>query len=78
MKNYAFSRIGYWSSVFLTAKAGSIFVLPYAMDIPKRTCKKYGVTLKVAMRKNLQIKIVTVLVTGKCRTKTTKITTSST
>jgi len=52
-------------------------VLPYAMDIPKRTCKKYGVTLKVAMRKNLQIKIVTVLVTGKCRKNTTKITTFS-
>jgi len=31
------------------------------MDLPKRTCKKYGVTLKVASRKDLQIQIVTVL-----------------
>ena len=54
-------RIAYSTAVFLRAPNGANFVLPYGMDIPKRTCKKYGVTLKVAERKDLQIQIVTVV-----------------
>jgi hypothetical protein len=54
-------RVAYTTAVFLRASNGTNFVLPYGMDIPKRTCKKYGVTLKVSERKDLQIQIVTVL-----------------
>jgi hypothetical protein len=60
-KTSVLNRVGRNTAVFLKAANGTNFVVPYGMDLPKRTCKKYGVTLKVATRKNLQIQIVTVL-----------------
>jgi hypothetical protein len=60
-KNSVLNRVGRATAVFLKAKHGTNFLVPYGMDLPKRTCKKYGVTLKVSVRKNLQIQIVTVL-----------------
>lgn len=55
------SRVGPATAFFLKAKHGTNFIVPYGMDLPKRTCKKYGVTLRVCSRKDLQIQIVTVL-----------------
>lgn len=60
-KNSVLNRVGRATAVFLKAKHGTNFLVPYGMDLPKRTCKKYGVTLKVSVRKGLQIQIVTVL-----------------
>lgn len=60
-KNSTINRVSRNTAVFLKAKHGTNFLVPYGMDLPKRTCKKYGVTLKVVSRKDLQIQIVTVL-----------------
>jgi hypothetical protein len=60
-KNSVLNRVSRNTAVFLKAAHGTNFLVPYGMDLPKRTCKKYGVTLKVAVRKSLQIQIVTVL-----------------
>ena len=46
--------------VFLKAKHGTKFVLPYETNLPKRTCKKYGVLLKSEPIKSLGIRVVTV------------------
>jgi hypothetical protein len=59
-KTSVLNRVGRSTAVFLKAANGTNFVVPYEMDLPKRTCKKYGVTLKVVSRKDLQIQIVTV------------------
>jgi hypothetical protein len=55
------SRFDRSTVVFLKAKHGTKFVVPYGRDLPKRTCKKYGVILEVISHKDLQIQIVTVL-----------------
>jgi len=55
------SKVGNLTATFLRAERFSNFVLPINIDIPKRTCLKYGVKLKVSTRKNLGIKIVTIL-----------------
>jgi hypothetical protein len=55
------NRVGKLTATFLRAEKFSNFVLPIETDIPKRTCLKYGVKLKVSTRKNLGIKIVTIL-----------------
>jgi len=60
-KNSVLNRVGRSTAVFLKAPIGTNFVVPYGTDLPKRTCKKYGVTLKVVSRKDLQIQIVTIL-----------------
>jgi hypothetical protein len=60
-KNSVLNRIGSLTAAFLKARHNANFVVPYGMDLPKRTCKRYGVTLKISRRKDLQIQIVTVL-----------------
>jgi len=55
------NRIGYKTAKLLSAKNGQSFVLPYGVDIPKRTCKKYGVLLRVLTRRNLGLQVVTVM-----------------
>jgi hypothetical protein len=60
-KNSVLNRVDRNTAVFLKAANGTNFVVPYGMNLPKRTCKKYGVTLKVVSRKDLEIQIVTVL-----------------
>lgn len=60
-KNSVVNRIGSTTAKFLRAAHGTNFVVPYGMDLPKRTCKRYGVTLKIVRRKGLGIQIVTIL-----------------
>jgi hypothetical protein len=55
------NRISRHTAIFLKAPHGTTYIVPFGMDLPKRTCKKYGVTLKTSVRKNLQIQLVTVL-----------------
>lgn len=59
--NTPIRRLGRVSSIFLKSKHGTTYALPYGVDLPKRTCKRYGVTLKVMVRKNLGFQLVTVL-----------------
>jgi hypothetical protein len=54
------TRIGNMTAKFLAANNRQSFVLPYGVDLPKRTCKKYGVLLRAVTRQNLGIQIVTV------------------
>jgi hypothetical protein len=54
-------KIGNLTAALLRAEKFSNFIFPINQDIPKKTCSKYGVKLKVSTRKNLGIKIVTVL-----------------
>ena len=53
-------KIGDLTAKFLRAEKYSNYIVPYKLDLPIRTCAKYGVNLKVTYRKNLGIKIVTV------------------
>ena len=55
------TKVSNLTAQFLRADRFSNFILPIGVDIPKRTCLKYGVKLKVSTRKNLGIKIVTIL-----------------
>ena len=43
----------------LNAKPGSHFLFGYNEDVPVRTCKKYGVDLRVIRNKELNLKVVT-------------------
>jgi hypothetical protein len=54
------TRIGNMTAKFLAANNRQSFVLPYGVDLPKRTCRKYGVMLRAVTRKNLDLQIVTV------------------
>jgi hypothetical protein len=59
-KTSVLNRVGRNTAVFLKAANGTNFVVPYGMDLPKRTCKKYGVLLKSEPIKSLGIRVVTV------------------
>ena len=54
-------KVGNLTAALLRADRFTNFIFPIDTDIPKKTCSKYGVKLKVTTRKNLGIKIVTVL-----------------
>ena len=54
------NRIGQATATFLRAQNGTNFVMPYGKDVPIKTCKKYGVDLRVVRRKDLDIQVVTV------------------
>jgi hypothetical protein len=52
-------KVGDTTMKLLKAKPGSHFLFEYNSDIPIRTCKKYGVDLRVIRNKALGLKFVT-------------------
>ena len=52
-------KVGNNTVRLLNAKPGSHFLFGYNEDVPVRTCKKYGVDLRVIRNKELNLKVVT-------------------
>jgi hypothetical protein len=52
-------KVGNTTMKLLKAKPGSHFLFEYNTDLPIRTCRKYGVELRITRNKALGLKLVT-------------------